>query len=89
MGSVLNEYYMSKSATLPELKLLYINKIRHHDKHGAYIPMNVLQDIRTLPDWHEINDAVFAVINAENAYLMTGWNFDDIDGDDIIIRKVG
>ena len=51
--------------------------------------MNVLQDIRTLPDWHEINDAVFAVINAENAYLMTGWNFDDIDEDDIIIRKVG
>ena len=85
---MLNEYYMSKAATLPEIKLLYINKIRHHDKHGAYIPMDVLQDIWTLPDWQEIYSAVFAVINAENAYLLTGRDFDDIDGNDIIIYRV-
>ena len=86
---MLNGYYMSKAMLLPEIKSWYINKIRHHDRHGAYIPMDVLQDIQTLPDWQEIYNAVFAVINAENAYLLTGWNFDDIDGDDIIIRKVG
>ena len=80
---------MSEAATLPEVKSWYINKIRHHDKHGAYIPMDVLQDIRNLPDWQEIHKAVFEVINAENTYLLTGWNFDDIDGDDIIIHKVG
>ena len=51
--------------------------------------MDVLQDIRTLPDWQEIYSAVFAVINAENAYLFTGWDFDDNDGDNIIIHKVG
>ena len=51
--------------------------------------MEVLQDIRTLPDWQEIHDAVFAVINAENTYLLTGWDFDDIDGNDIIIHKFG
>ena len=86
---MLNEYHMIKAVLPPEIKSWYINKIRHHDKHGAYVPMEVLQDIRTRPDWQEIHDAVFAVINAENSYLLTGWDFDDIDGDDIIIRKVG
>ena len=86
---MLNKCYLTKAANLSEIKILYINNIRHHDKHGAYVPMEVLQDIRTLPDWQEIHDAVFAVINAENTYLLTGWDFDDIDGDDIIIRKVG
>ena len=89
MARVQNKYYMTKTATLPEIKLWYISKIRHHVKHGAYIPMDVLQDIRTLPDWQEIYNAVFAVINAENAYLLTGWDFDDTDGDDVIIHKVG
>ena len=51
--------------------------------------MDVLQNIRILSDWQQIHDAVFAVINAEDAYLLTGWNFDDIDGDDIIIHEVG
>jgi len=84
---MLNEYYMTKVAILLKIKSLYINKIRHHVKYGAYIPMDVLQDIRTLPDWQEIYNAVFAVINAENAYLLTGWDFDDMDGNDIIIHK--
>ena len=80
---------MTKAVTLPEIKSWYINKICHHDKHGAYIPMDVLQDIWTLPDWQEIYNAVFAVINAENAYLLTGWNFDDINENDVIIYKIG
>jgi len=79
---------MSKAATLPEVKLLYINNICHDNKHGAYIPMDVLRDIRTQTDWQEICKAVFTVINTENAYLLTDWNFDDIDEDDIIIHKI-
>ena len=86
---MLNKFYMTKRATLLEIKSFFINKIHHDDKHGAYIPMDVLQDIQTLPDWQEIYNAVFAVINAENAYLLTGWDFDDTDGDDIIIYEVG
>ena len=50
--------------------------------------MDVLRDIRTQSDWQEIYNAVFAVINSENAYLLTGWDFDDIDGEDIIVHKV-
>ena len=86
---MLNKYYMTKAATLPEIKSWYISKMRHHDKYGAYIAMSILQDIRTLPDSQEIYNAVFAVINAENAYLLTGGDFDDMDGKDIIIQKFG
>ena len=79
---------MRKPTTLTESKTYYINKIRHHDKHGAYIPMDVLLDIRTKTHWQEISKAVFAVINTENSYLLTGWDCHDFDENDIVIHKI-
>ena len=50
--------------------------------------MKVIRDIRAQTDWQVVYNAVFAVINAENAYILTGWNLDDTDGNDIIIHIV-
>ena len=67
----------------------YIGQICYDDRHGAYIPMDVLREISTIPESREIHAAVFKVINANNAHLMV--DTDDWEGlseDEISIHRI-
>ena len=67
----------------------YIGQICYDDRHGAYIPMDVLREISTIPESREIYAAVFNVINANNAHLMADTvDWEGLSADEIIIHKI-
>ena len=67
----------------------YISRIRYDDRHGAYIPMDVLREISTIPESREIYAAVFKVINAHNAHLLEdNVDWDGLSDNEISIHKI-
>ena len=72
-----------------ENKAYYISRICYDDRHGAYIPIDVLREISAIPESLEICAAVFKVINANNAHLMADTvNWEGLSADEISIYKI-
>ena len=77
------------SALNSDLEVYYISRICYDDRHGAYIPMNVLHEISCIPESREIYAAVFKVINANNAHLMAdAVDLESLSEDEISIHKI-
>jgi hypothetical protein len=70
--------------TTAEAIIHYQRTIRCHPRHGAYVTLDTLNELGARPDGRTIRDALFAIINWQNAPLFDKeYDLDEDDSDDI------